>query len=100
MPDEPHRSAEPPPLPDFPATPSAPTAAPGTRSTAKDPQYQVYALGLEWVVYMAAAGGLGYLIDWWLRCAPWGLSIGLLLGVLGGGYRFVRAAIQMSQPRR
>jgi F0F1-type ATP synthase assembly protein I len=29
-------------------------------------------------------GGLGYALDYWLRSGPWGLTAGLLVGVLIG----------------
>ena len=31
-------------------------------------------------------GGLGYLLDQWLGSAPWGLLVGLMLGLVVGFY--------------
>jgi ATP synthase protein I len=36
-------------------------------------------------------GGLGYAVDRWLGSAPWGLFVGLLLGVVVGFYELVKA---------
>ena len=35
-------------------------------------------------------GGLGYALDRWLDTAPWGLVIGLALGIIVGFYELVR----------
>ena len=35
-------------------------------------------------------GGLGYAIDAWRGSAPWGLLIGLILGVLVGFYSLIK----------
>ena len=34
-------------------------------------------------------GGIGYAVDFWQGTAPWGLLIGLLLGVVVGFYELV-----------
>jgi ATP synthase protein I len=36
-------------------------------------------------------GGVGYAVDRWLGSAPWGLFVGLLLGVVVGFYELVKA---------
>jgi F0F1-type ATP synthase assembly protein I len=35
-------------------------------------------------------GGLGYAVDLWRGTAPWGLLIGLLLGLVTGFYELVK----------
>ena len=40
-------------------------------------------------------GGLGYAVDRWLGSEPWGVFIGLLLGLVVGFYELVKAV----QPR-
>jgi F0F1-type ATP synthase assembly protein I len=35
-------------------------------------------------------GGFGYLIDYWCGSAPWGLLIGLFLGVAVGFYQLIK----------
>jgi F0F1-type ATP synthase assembly protein I len=35
-------------------------------------------------------GGLGYAIDAWKSTAPWGLVIGLTLGVVAGFYQLIK----------
>ena len=37
-------------------------------------------------------GGIGYAVDWWRLTAPWGLVIGLTLGVIVGFYELVKTA--------
>jgi len=41
-------------------------------------------------------GGLGYLLDKWQGTGPWGLVIGLALGIIVGFYDLVKA----TTPRR
>jgi F0F1-type ATP synthase assembly protein I len=41
-------------------------------------------------------GGMGYGCDRWLGTAPWGLVIGLLLGVLVGLYQLAKAVWRQS----
>ena len=38
--------------------------------------------------------GLGLLLDRWLHTPPWFLLIGLLLGILSGGYSVVRMVLK------
>lgn len=35
-------------------------------------------------------GGLGYLVDTWRGTAPWGLFVGLALGIVVGFYELVK----------
>ena len=35
-------------------------------------------------------GGIGYAVDMWWATAPWGLLIGLLLGLVTGFYELVK----------
>ena len=35
-------------------------------------------------------GGIGYAYDWWRLTAPWGLVIGLTLGIIVGFYELVK----------
>ena len=37
-------------------------------------------------------GGIGYAVDRWQGSAPWGLIIGLALGIIVGFYELVKAA--------
>jgi len=41
----------------------------------------------------ASAAGMalvGYLIDRWLGSSPWGVLIGMMLGLIGGFYNFIK----------
>jgi ATP synthase protein I len=37
-------------------------------------------------------GGIGYAVDRWWNTAPWGLVIGLALGIVVGFYELIRTA--------
>ena len=37
-------------------------------------------------------GGIGYAVDRWWSTAPWGLVIGLALGIVVGVYELIRTA--------
>ena len=47
-------------------------------------------VGLQLAVTVLVGLGLGYLADRALHTSPWFLLVGLLLGILGGGYSVVR----------
>jgi F0F1-type ATP synthase assembly protein I len=36
-------------------------------------------------------GGLGYGFDWWRGTSPWGVFIGLMLGVVVGFYELIKS---------
>ena len=37
-------------------------------------------------------GGIGYAVDRWWNTAPWGLVVGLALGIVVGFYELIKAA--------
>jgi ATP synthase protein I len=39
-------------------------------------------------------GGIGYAVDRWWSSAPWGLIIGLALGIVVGFYEIIRVAMR------
>ena len=39
-------------------------------------------------------GGIGYAVDRWWGSAPWGLVIGLVLGIVVGFYEIIRVSLQ------
>ena len=39
-------------------------------------------------------GGIGYAVDRWWGSSPWGLVIGLALGIVVGFYEIVRVSLQ------
>ena len=47
-------------------------------------------VGLQLALTVLVGLGLGYLADRAFHTSPWFLLVGLLLGVLGGGYSVVR----------
>lgn len=71
----------------------APTAGAMPAAWAQNPALRFSAVGLEVVLYVAVGGGVGWLLDRWLGTGPWLLMSLLLLGVVGGSYRFVREGL-------
>jgi ATP synthase protein I len=51
-------------------------------------------IGLQLAATVLAGLGLGYLADRALHTSPWFLLVGLLLGVVGGGYSVVRTVMK------
>ena len=41
-------------------------------------------IALEWAAAVLAGYSVGYVIDWWFNCSPWGLIVFLLLGNVAG----------------
>jgi F0F1-type ATP synthase assembly protein I len=39
-------------------------------------------------------GGIGYAVDRWWGTAPWGLVIGLTLGIVVGFYEIIRVSLE------
>jgi len=39
-------------------------------------------------------GGLGYAFDWWRGTGPWGLFVGLILGIVVGFYELIKTMWQ------
>ena len=54
-------------------------------------------MGVEFAGSIAAGALIGWLFDQWLNSAPRGVTIGAILGILGGGLNFVRQAVQISR---
>jgi ATP synthase protein I len=51
-------------------------------------------VGLELAGAVAGLSLIGYWIDRHYGTSPWGLVVGLALGIVGGLYNFVREALQ------
>jgi F0F1-type ATP synthase assembly protein I len=39
-------------------------------------------------------GGIGYAVDRWWKTEPWGLVIGLVLGIVVGFYEIIRVSLR------
>ena len=59
--------------------------------------WRVSGLGFELVAAVVGFGLIGWFTDRWQGTAPRFTLIGLGLGVVGGGYNFVRSALVMSR---
>ena len=51
-------------------------------------------LGLVLVAATAIGAGLGWLLDRWLGWAPWGMTVGLLVGVAAGFLEIFRLVMR------
>lgn len=58
-------------------------------------QARAWSIGLNFVYGVIAFSLIGWALEKWVwpSAAPWVLLTGVFLGLIGGGYRFVREAI-------
>ncbi len=59
--------------------------------------WRLSGLGMEFVSAIAAGGLIGWLFDRWLGTKPTGVLIGLLVGILGGGWVLIRQALEANR---
>jgi len=52
-------------------------------------------MGMELAFAVVGMFFLGRLVDSWLECAPWGMYVGLVVGIAGGFIRFFHRALAM-----
>lgn len=89
-----------------PVTPSSPTPAtnpvtkPLIKPLAKNPAYQVYAIALEFVVYTVVCGLIGWGIDYLAKTDKVWMTVGFIVGILAGGYRFIRQALAAAKQQQ
>jgi F0F1-type ATP synthase assembly protein I len=57
-------------------------------------------VGLELAGALAGFALIGYWIDRWYETEPWGLVIGVILGMVGGLYNLVRQSLQAVREAR
>lgn len=57
---------------------------------------QVSAIGTEFAVAVVGGGVLGWLIDTWLKTAPWALLGGCVFGLVWGFIRFIRSGLELA----
>ena len=57
-------------------------------------------VGLELAGAIAGFALIGYWIDRWYETEPWGLVIGVILGLVGGLYNLVRQSLQAVREAR
>jgi F0F1-type ATP synthase assembly protein I len=58
---------------------------------------RVSSIGTNFALAIMGMGALGYFIDWWFGTRPVWILIGLGMGFVGGGYRFVHEALAASR---
>lgn len=69
-----------------------PTSAAARSRQAQQPLWELSAMGTEFVMFVLAGVGLGWLADNWLGTKPYGVLVGVLFGLGGGGWRLIRSA--------
>ncbi|MGD2108327.1 MAG: AtpZ/AtpI family protein [Phycisphaerae bacterium] len=52
-----------------------------------------YGIGFEFVAAVAVFAFIGYLIDRKFGSSPWGVLVGLALGLIGGGYNLIKDSL-------
>jgi F0F1-type ATP synthase assembly protein I len=57
-------------------------------------------VGLELAGAIAGFALVGYWIDRWYETEPWGLVIGVILGLVGGLYNLVKQSLQAVREAR
>jgi hypothetical protein len=79
----------PPPIPEVlrepPPRPSGPPPKPGLSAAATG-----YAAALTFIGTVLGFAGLGWVADWLLSTGPWGVIVGLVIGLIGGTHRLIR----------
>ncbi len=86
-------SKPPPPLPDFPDIPDSLRQSAQPNKTAPTNLAGIgkgWALALDFVGSILAACLIGYLIDRWQKCSPWGTICGLGIGFAYAIYRILK----------
>jgi len=56
--------------------------------------WRLSGMGLEFVSTIAGMALAGWLIDRWAQTSPRWTIVGVVLGLVGGGYNFMRQAVQ------
>ncbi|HEY0918828.1 AtpZ/AtpI family protein [Devosia sp.] len=54
-------------------------------------------LGSEFIAAVIVGGGIGYLLDLWLKTSPWLLLVMVLIGFAAGVVNVARSASQMNK---
>src|ERR1700758_2100788 len=72
--------------------------APGDRSAAQQGLGLGLRIGIELVVAIGVATGLGWAIDRWLGTRPWGMVVLFFLGMAAGMLNVYRAVTGVSVP--
>lgn len=76
---------------------STPKPGQGRNDRQTSQLWRLSGMGSELVITILALALVGHLIDRWLGSRPWGLVIGLTVGLLLGGYNFLKQATSVSR---
>lgn len=55
--------------------------------------WRLSGMGSELAFGVIGMALLGFLLDRWMKSTPWIMLVGALLGLIGGGYNFIRRAL-------
>jgi len=50
-------------------------------------------LGIEFAAAVVGFTLVGYWVDYHYQCSPWGVVVGVLLGLIGGFYNLIRQSL-------
>lgn len=70
-----------------------PSRRPGSEDTGS--WYRMAGVGFEFAVAIALFGGIGWLLDGWLKTSPWLLIVGVFVGFAAGLGIVIKLAKQM-----
>lgn len=63
------------------------------KSSGGSEAWRLSGLGIEFASAIAAGGIAGWLFDKWQGTQPKGVLVGLIVGIIGGGYNLIRQAM-------
>lgn len=67
------------------------------KASGSSPAWRLSGLGMELVGAIVGMGLIGWLIDRWQGTAPKATLVGAVIGILGGGYNFIRSAMKLNR---
>ncbi|HRJ49066.1 MAG: AtpZ/AtpI family protein [Phycisphaeraceae bacterium] len=72
---------------------------PGGRGGGAANQARAWAIGLNFVYGVIGFSLIGWAVQRWIwpSAAPWPLLVGLFLGLIGGGFRFIKDAMSIGR---
>jgi F0F1-type ATP synthase assembly protein I len=58
-----------------------------------------FSIGIAFFGSVLVMLGIGWLVDLWLKTAPWGIVVGIVLGSIIGFYQLVKTLNQINRPK-
>ena len=67
------------------------------RKLGRTPWVRYAGMGFDFFAALAVFGLIGYAIESYYGCAPWGVLTGVILGSIGGLYNLIRQGLKMTR---